>query len=75
METGEAHRRAAAWWQEFTKTNNAAFYPFIFDRHRYLVLMGGGGSGKSILQGEKFWSGRRRSRGIAFWFAARWIKR
>lgn len=53
METGEAHRRAAAWWQEFTKTNNAAFYPFIFDRHRYLVLMGGGGSGKSIFAGRK----------------------
>ena len=53
MELCEGQRGAVAWWREFARTNNVAFYPFIFDRHRYLVLMGGGGSGKSIFAGRK----------------------
>ena len=32
---------------------NAAFWPLFFDDHRYLVLCGGGGSGKSIFAGRK----------------------
>lgn len=32
---------------------NDIFFPLYFDTHRYLVLMGGGGSGKSIFAGRK----------------------
>ena len=34
-------------------SNNESFLPLLFDRHRYLVLKGGGGSGKSIFAGRK----------------------
>lgn len=34
-------------------SSNTAFWPLYFDEHRYLVLMGGGGSGKSIFAGRK----------------------
>lgn len=44
---------AARWWEELKATSNAAFLPLFFDQHRYLVLMGGGGSGKSIFAGRK----------------------
>lgn len=43
----------AQWWRSWQETNNRAFAPLIFDRHRFLVLMGGGGSGKSIFAGRK----------------------
>lgn len=35
------------------KVTNDKFYPFYFDRSRYLVLMGGGGSGKSKFSAQK----------------------
>lgn len=35
------------------KRTNDAFWPLYWDHHRFLVLMGGGGSGKSIFAGEK----------------------
>ena len=38
---------------ELRKTSNASFFPLFFDEHRYLVLCGGGGSGKSIFAGRK----------------------
>lgn len=42
-----------AWWFEKLKErNNEAFIPLFFDRHRYLVMCGGGGSGKSICAGD-----------------------
>lgn len=41
------------WWKGMKKSNNAAFLPLFFDEHRYLVLKGGGGSGKSIFAGRK----------------------
>lgn len=44
---------AALWYQQLRATNNVAFLPLFFDQHRYLVLMGGGGSGKSIFAGRK----------------------
>lgn len=44
---------AAMWYQDLRATNNDKFMPLFFDRHRYLVLMGGGGSGKSIFAGRK----------------------
>ncbi|MGX4584048.1 PBSX family phage terminase large subunit [Paenibacillus chitinolyticus] len=35
------------------KVTNSKFYPFYFDQSRYLVLMGGGGSGKSKFSAQK----------------------
>lgn len=43
----------ALWWKNIKQTNNKAFLPLFFDEHRYLVLKGGGGSGKSIFAGRK----------------------
>lgn len=43
----------AQWWQEMCETNNEAFLPLFFCDARYLVLMGGAGSGKSIFAGRK----------------------
>lgn len=43
----------ALWWRELKRTNNDCFLPLFFDEHRYLVLKGGGGSGKSIFAGRK----------------------
>lgn len=43
----------ALWWRRMRETNNETFLPLFFDRHRYLVLKGGGGSGKSIFAGRK----------------------
>ena len=43
----------ALWWLEVTKTSNEAFLPLFFDEHRFLVLKGGAGSGKSIFCGRK----------------------
>lgn len=44
---------AALWFQKLRETNNNAFLPLFWDEHRYLVLKGGGGSGKSIFAGRK----------------------
>lgn len=35
------------------KLTNEKFYPLYLDRNRYLVLMGGGGSGKSVFIAQK----------------------
>lgn len=43
----------ALWWKGIRETNNETFLPLFFDKHRYLVLKGGGGSGKSIFTGRK----------------------
>lgn len=43
----------AEWWRDLKATTNDSFLPLFFDRHRYLVLMGGAGSGKSIFAGRK----------------------
>lgn len=44
---------AALWFENLSRTSNEAFLPLFFDEHRYLVLKGGGGSGKSIFAGRK----------------------
>ena len=44
---------AAQWWRQLQETNNETFLPLFFDEHRFLVLKGGGGSGKSIFAGRK----------------------
>lgn len=55
MEQGKLDRllNTALWWKQIRETNNTAFLPLFFDQHRYLVLKGGGGSGKSIFAGRK----------------------
>lgn len=55
MRTTDLDRAAAAalWYRELRETSNERFMPLYFDEHRYLVLMGGGGSGKSIFAGRK----------------------
>lgn len=40
------------WWREWKATNNEKFVNLIFDKHRFIVLKGGGGSGKSIGAGR-----------------------
>ncbi len=42
-----------AWYKHLRETNNDCFIPLFFDKSRYLVLKGGGGSGKSIFAGRK----------------------
>ena len=53
-EAGQRQRELEAlqWWAEIKSRSNRSFLPLLFDRHRYLVLKGGGGSGKSIFAGE-----------------------
>ena len=41
------------WWEGIKATSNDGFLPLLFDEHRYLVLKGGGGSGKSVFAGRK----------------------
>lgn len=41
------------WYEKLKERNNETFMPLFFDKHRYLVIMGGGGSGKSIFAGDK----------------------
>lgn len=43
----------AQWYNELRDTSNDTFMPLFADEHRYLVLKGGGGSGKSIFAGRK----------------------
>ena len=43
----------AEWWRDIRRTTNKAFRELLFDESRYLVLCGGGGSGKSIFAGRK----------------------
>lgn len=43
----------AVWYNNLCQTNNETFMPLFADTHRYLVLKGGGGSGKSIFAGRK----------------------
>ena len=41
------------WYRALERSSNPAFLPLFFDEHRYLVLCGGAGSGKSIFAGRK----------------------
>ncbi len=49
----DLHVSAAIWWKKLRESSNDCFLPLFFDEHRYLVLKGGGGSGKSIFAGRK----------------------
>lgn len=59
MKAGQTEQRTdqfaavAAWYIQLAETNNETFLPLFADQHRYLVLKGGGGSGKSIFAGRK----------------------
>ena len=44
---------SALWLEGLAERSNAAFLPLYFDEHRYLVLKGGGGSGKSVFAAGK----------------------
>ena len=46
-------KRVVRWYRDLRAGSNQAFLPLFFDEHRYLVLCGGGGSGKSIFAGRK----------------------
>ena len=50
---GKEALAAALWWAQLKAASNETFLPLFFDQHRYLVLKGGGGSGKSIFAGRK----------------------
>ena len=41
------------WYKGLKDSNNVSFMPLFWDESRYLVLCGGGGSGKSIFAGRK----------------------
>lgn len=43
----------AHWYLTLRAATNDTFFPLYRDTHRYLVLKGGGGSGKSIFAGRK----------------------
>jgi len=43
----------ALWYRALWDESNPAFFPLFFDEHRYMILKGGGGSGKSIFAGRK----------------------
>ena len=43
----------ARWYKALQESSNERFLPLFADTHRYLVLKGGGGSGKSIFAGRK----------------------
>lgn len=44
---------AAQWYLGLKNTTNEKFFELYFDTHRYLVLKGGGGSGKSVFAARK----------------------
>lgn len=43
----------AMWYKQLKDTTNESFFPLFWNQSRYLVLKGGGGSGKSIFAGRK----------------------
>lgn len=49
----DAAAEAALWYKGLRDTTNPTFMPLYFDESRYLVLKGGGGSGKSSFAGRK----------------------
>ena len=53
MNNTDALAAVALWYNDLRETSNDAFMPLYADEHRYLVLKGGGGSGKSIFAGRK----------------------
>lgn len=48
----EALENTLRWYRDLQERTNTVFLPLFFDTHRFLVLKGGGGSGKSIWAGD-----------------------
>lgn len=53
----------AQWLTKLSESSNRVYMPLYFSEKRYLVLMGGGGSGKSIFAGRKLLERLNRERG------------
>lgn len=53
MDKLDKQYECALWYKNLLATNNDIFMPLFSNQSRYLVLMGGGGSGKSIFAGRK----------------------
>lgn len=53
MDKVDKQYECALWYKNLLATNNDVFMPLFSNQSRYLVLMGGGGSGKSIFAGRK----------------------
>lgn len=53
MDKVDKQYECALWYKNLLATNNDIFMPLFSNQSRYLVLMGGGGSGKSIFAGRK----------------------
>ncbi len=49
----EERERALRWYEKLAAETNEIFLPLYWDAHRYLVLKGSAGSGKSIFAGRK----------------------
>lgn len=49
----DKYLEAANWYKGLSETSNKAFMPLFFDEHRFLVLKGGAGSGKSVFAARK----------------------
>ncbi|MGM9684170.1 MAG: PBSX family phage terminase large subunit [Eubacteriales bacterium] len=49
----ETEKELVSWWKSWCDTNVPVFRDLLFNQSRYLVLMGGGGSGKSVFAGRK----------------------
>ena len=49
----DALAAVAQWYHDLRETSNESYMELYEDQHRYLVLKGGGGSGKSIFAGRK----------------------
>lgn len=43
----------AQWYKALQESNNDTFLPLFADQHRHLIVMGGGGSGKSVFAARK----------------------
>ncbi|MDR0249566.1 MAG: PBSX family phage terminase large subunit [Oscillospiraceae bacterium] len=63
MNTGSARQKALRWYKHLRETSNDAFMPLYFDKSRYMALMGGAGSGKSVFAARKVLERARGERG------------
>lgn len=63
--------QAALWFKRIKEISNEKFLPLFFDQHRHLVLMGGGGSGKSIFAGQKIIDRCISEKNTGFWWCER----
>ena len=51
----DALAEVAVWYNHLRETSNPSFLSLFADEHRYLVLKGGGGSGKSRTSFRHSW--------------------